>query len=62
MPRRHEPDGRYELSEEMRLRAHKWVEDAAIAQGVSPKVTDPLTIRKILIVFGWLDTDGRPLR
>jgi hypothetical protein len=40
------------LDDELRKRAHEWAEQSAIAQGLPPKVEDPLILRRIALLLG----------
>lgn len=47
---------------DFRKRAHEWAERTAIEQGLPPKIEDEVVIRRVLILMGLLDTDGRPIK
>jgi hypothetical protein len=47
--------------EELRKRAAEWVERTTAEQGLPPKIEDPVVLRKVAFLFGWIDADGNPI-
>jgi len=49
------------MDDELRKCAEEWAERTAVEQDLPPKIEDPVVLRKVAILFGWIDADGNPV-